>query len=76
MSAEPETERPTQVVLTDEGPLLLSGPVELVLPDGTRLSPRRRVTALCTCRRSKRPPFCDASHRAKHRPATGGGQQC
>jgi hypothetical protein len=76
VSPEPETGRPTQVVLTDEGPLLLSGPFELVMPDGTKLRPRRQVTALCTCRRSRRPPFCDASHRARQRPEAGGGQQC
>lgn len=58
-----------QVVLTDDGPVLLSGPVELVLPDGRRVSSDRPVTALCGCRRSRRYPFCDASHRVKVRAA-------
>jgi CDGSH-type Zn-finger protein len=52
-----------RVVLTGEGPLLVSGPVDLELPDGTRVRSRRPVTAVCTCRRSGRYPFCDASHR-------------
>lgn len=56
-----------QVVLTDEGPLLVPGPVDVVLPDGRRVRSERPVTALCTCRRSRRPPFCDTSHRRKVR---------
>jgi CDGSH-type Zn-finger protein len=56
-----------EVVLTDEGPVLVSGPVEIVLPDGSRVRSDRPVTALCTCRRSRRPPFCDTSHRRKLR---------
>jgi CDGSH-type Zn-finger protein len=62
-------ERVTQVLLTDEGPLLVSGPVDIVLPDGRRVHSGRPVTALCTCRRSRRPPFCDTSHRRKIRNA-------
>jgi CDGSH-type Zn-finger protein len=53
----------TRVVLTEEGPVLVSGPVDLELPDGSRVSSLRPVTAICTCRRSRRYPFCDASHR-------------
>jgi CDGSH-type Zn-finger protein len=56
-----------EIVLTDEGPLLVSGPVEVVLPDGRRVRSDRPVTALCTCRRSRRQPFCDTSHRRKVR---------
>jgi CDGSH-type Zn-finger protein len=56
-----------QVLLTDEGPMLVSGPVDIVLPDGTRVRSDRPFTALCTCRRSRRQPFCDTSHRRKVR---------
>ncbi|MFD1524262.1 CDGSH iron-sulfur domain-containing protein [Pseudonocardia yunnanensis] len=56
-----------EIVLTDEGPLLVSGPVEVVLPDGRRVRSDRPVTALCMCRRSRRQPFCDTSHRRKAR---------
>jgi CDGSH-type Zn-finger protein len=56
-----------QVVFTDDGPLLVSGPVEVVLPDGSRVRSERPVSALCTCRRSRRQPFCDTSHRRKVR---------
>jgi CDGSH-type Zn-finger protein len=58
---------PTRITLTEEGPALVSGPVELELPDGTRVRSDRAVTAVCNCRRSKRYPICDASHRRKER---------
>jgi CDGSH-type Zn-finger protein len=56
-----------QVVFTDDGPLLVPGPVDIVLPDGRRVRSQRPVCALCTCRRSRRLPFCDTSHRRKVR---------
>ncbi|MBC3191072.1 CDGSH iron-sulfur domain-containing protein [Pseudonocardia sp. C8] len=58
---------PTRVTVTDDGPLLVHGPVEVELPDGRRVRSDRPVTALCTCRRTRRPPFCDTSHRARVR---------
>ncbi|GAA4559074.1 CDGSH iron-sulfur domain-containing protein [Pseudonocardia xishanensis] len=58
---------PTHVVLTDEGPALVSGPVEIELPDGGRVRSDRPVTALCLCRRSRRWPICDTSHRTRVR---------
>ncbi|WP_028935657.1 CDGSH iron-sulfur domain-containing protein [Pseudonocardia spinosispora] len=64
MPADPRERR---VVVTDDGPVLLSGPVELVLPDGRQVVSHRPVTALCTCRRSRRYPICDTSHRTKTR---------
>jgi CDGSH-type Zn-finger protein len=53
--------------VTDEGPVLVSGPLEIELADGTVVRSDRAVTALCTCRRSRRQPFCDTSHRRKER---------
>jgi CDGSH-type Zn-finger protein len=58
----------TRVVVTDEGPVLVDGPVEVVTQDGTVVRSDRNVVALCTCRRSKIAPFCDTSHRTKVRP--------
>ncbi|GEL24289.1 hypothetical protein PSU4_32430 [Pseudonocardia sulfidoxydans NBRC 16205] len=62
---------PTSVVLTDDGPALVRGPVELSLPDGRRVRSDRAVTAVCLCRRSKRYPICDTSHRRKVRRTEG-----
>jgi CDGSH-type Zn-finger protein len=56
-----------RVVVTDDGPVLVSGPVEVELPDGTRVRSDRPVSALCVCGRSRRRPFCDTSHRRRVR---------
>jgi CDGSH-type Zn-finger protein len=55
------------LVLTDDGPLLVRGPAVVELPDGRRAQLDRPVSALCLCRRTRRPPFCDTSHRRKVR---------
>ncbi len=56
-----------RVLITDEGPVLVEGPVEIVLEDGRTVESERPVVALCTCRRSRRYPFCDTSHRQRTR---------
>ncbi|MFB9367771.1 CDGSH iron-sulfur domain-containing protein [Kitasatospora sp. NPDC001664] len=50
------------------GPVLVEGPLEVALPDGTVVRSGRPVVALCVCRRSRRYPFCDTSHRRRSRP--------
>ncbi|MEV4613142.1 CDGSH iron-sulfur domain-containing protein [Kitasatospora sp. NPDC049258] len=55
------------------GPVLVSGPVEIVLPDGTVEVCERPVVALCVCRRSRRYPFCDTSHRRRSLPPSDPG---
>lgn len=57
------SEKYRQVVVTEEGPVLIYGPVEVETPDGARVRSDRAVTALCTCGCSRRQPFCDTSHR-------------
>ncbi|MEU1009999.1 CDGSH iron-sulfur domain-containing protein [Streptomyces sp. NPDC046881] len=47
------------------GPLLVEGPVEIELEDGSTVFSDRFRVALCTCRRSRRYPWCDTSHRRK-----------
>jgi CDGSH-type Zn-finger protein len=63
-----------EVVVTGDGPVLVSGPVEVVLPDGRRVRSDRPVTAICVCRRSRRAPFCDTSHRRKVRTSDTGNE--
>jgi len=38
-----------QVTVTEEGPVLVHGPIEVTLDDGRRVTSDRAVTALCTC---------------------------
>ncbi|TLS45271.1 CDGSH iron-sulfur domain-containing protein [Streptomyces montanus] len=58
-------ERPRRITAPREGPLLVEGPVEVVLEDGTTVSSERFCVALCTCRRSRAYPWCDTSHRQR-----------
>ncbi|MEU3776261.1 CDGSH iron-sulfur domain-containing protein [Streptomyces sp. NPDC032472] len=66
----PDPSRPARRVTVDPyGPVLVEGPVEVVLADGTVARSDRFVVALCTCRRSRTPPWCDTSHRPRRRDA-------
>ncbi|MZE77094.1 CDGSH iron-sulfur domain-containing protein [Streptomyces xinghaiensis] len=47
--------------------MLVEGPVEVVLEDGSTERSDRFTVALCTCRRSRRFPWCDTSHRRRVR---------
>jgi CDGSH-type Zn-finger protein len=49
--------------------MVVEGPVELVLSDGESVTSGRFLVAVCACRRSKRYPLCDTSHRRKVRVA-------
>lgn len=53
------------VTVVPGGPILVEGPVELRLDDGTVVRSDRFVVAVCACRRSKRYPLCDTSHRKR-----------
>ncbi len=49
------------------GPMLVEGPVEVVLDDGSTAVSDRWLVALCTSWRSRSYPFCDTSHRCRVR---------
>ncbi|MFJ3725767.1 CDGSH iron-sulfur domain-containing protein [Streptomyces sp. NPDC090045] len=56
-----------RVSVDPQGPVLVEGPVEIVLDDGTVARSDRFVVAVCTCRRSRTYPWCDTSHRCRER---------
>ncbi|MFG2489219.1 CDGSH iron-sulfur domain-containing protein [Streptomyces virginiae] len=56
-----------RVSVDPQGPVLVEGPVEIVLDDGTVARSDRFVVAICTCRRSRAYPWCDTSHRCRER---------
>lgn len=58
---------PRRITMDRTGPILVEGPVEVELEDGTVASSDRFRVALCTCRRSRRFPWCDTSHRRRAR---------
>jgi hypothetical protein len=47
------------------GPVVVEGPVEIVLDDLTVARSDRFAVAVCTCRRSRTYPWCDTSHRRR-----------
>lgn len=59
--------RPRRVLVDPRGPVLVEGPVEIVLEDGTTVVSDRFMVALCVCRRSRSYPLCDTSHRRVRR---------
>jgi hypothetical protein len=54
-----------RITVRRRGPILVEGPVEVELEDGTTVTSDRFRVALCTCRRSRRYPWCDTSHRER-----------
>lgn len=57
----------THIRFVDKGPMLVRGPVDMTLADGTEVRSDRFMVAVCACGRSKRYPFCDTSHRKRRR---------
>jgi CDGSH-type Zn-finger protein len=48
----------------ENGPLLVTGPITLVDPDGNAFDIAGKETvALCRCGQSKNKPFCDGTHK-------------
>jgi CDGSH-type Zn-finger protein len=62
-----DSDRPRRIRVQHLGPLLVEGPVEVELEDGSTVVSDRFRVALCTCRRSRRYPWCDTSHRERTR---------
>ena len=70
MSATPvsRTGREVRVERCGEvGPLLVRGADAVVDADGEEHPVTRPVVAVCTCERSQRMPWCDATHKAVRR---------
>ncbi|GAA1458742.1 CDGSH iron-sulfur domain-containing protein [Williamsia maris] len=51
------------------GPIMVQGPVDIEMPDGSTVASDRFMVAICACRRSKTYPLCDTSHRKRARTA-------
>ncbi|MFF5707325.1 CDGSH iron-sulfur domain-containing protein [Streptomyces sp. NPDC012794] len=63
----PSAPEPRRVSVDRCGPVMVEGPVEIVLDDGTTARSDRFMVAVCTCRRSRTYPWCDTSHRPRER---------
>jgi len=53
--------QPVHITPTENGPLLVEGPVVVQQPDGTVIRDANKVF-LCRCGFSEKKPFCDGSH--------------
>lgn len=54
-----------RVRIADNGPMMIDGPLEILMPDGSVVRSERFVVAVCMCKRSKNYPLCDTSHRRR-----------
>lgn len=62
--AEPPAPAPwASVTACPNGPLLVRGDVEILMPDGTPAPRRRATVALCRCGASGIKPYCDGTHK-------------
>ena len=52
----------TKVEVLNDGPLMVTGPVEVTYTDGTK-ELKNRNTAFCRCGKTGNVPFCDGSHK-------------
>jgi len=55
------TEASVKITVLADGALRVEGPVSIVLESGEVVF--KEKCSLCRCGRTKRPPFCDTSHR-------------
>jgi CDGSH-type Zn-finger protein len=76
-TADRDRAAPRRVIVVPGGPVLVEGPVEIALADGSTVVCDRFMVAICACRRSGRYPLCDTSHRRtrayRDRDGTSGG---
>ena len=52
----------TEIKLARNGPLLVSGTVELLDAEGKKIE-TKKTFALCRCGGSQNKPFCDGTHK-------------
>lgn len=53
-------EKRVEVKVTNGGPLIIKGPVKLVLPNGEESLTEKAF--LCRCGKSANQPYCDGAH--------------
>ena len=52
-----------KVQVLKNGPLLVSGEIEILNSDGQPVASPKQPAALCRCGHAASKPFCDGSHR-------------
>ena len=57
-----ETEKQTEIQVLENGPLLVSGVLNIIKPDGSK-EIKDKTTAFCRCGASNNKPYCDGEHK-------------
>ncbi|MFT5215194.1 MAG: hypothetical protein ACI83H_000302 [Glaciecola sp.] len=57
-----ETEKQTEIQVLENGPLLVSGILNIIRPDGSK-EIKDKTTAFCRCGASNNKPYCDGEHK-------------
>jgi CDGSH-type Zn-finger protein len=52
------------IKVTENGPYIVTGPIELLDHNGNGIPTEKNVVALCRCGGSRTKPFCDGTHSA------------
>lgn len=54
--------KPTQLNIADDGPILMSGPIDIQYKGDHITIEEGKKVALCRCGASKKKPYCDGTH--------------
>lgn len=54
----------TKIEILKNGPLIVTGELEITDAEGRPVPVEKETVALCRCGQSGNKPFCDGSHRA------------
>jgi CDGSH-type Zn-finger protein len=55
---------PVNVLVNDNGPLMVEGDFKLVTPSGKQIAIKGKKAFLCRCGASTNKPFCDGRHKS------------
>jgi uncharacterized Fe-S cluster protein YjdI len=61
-SVEPEPQKPIEIQVMKDGPIVITGKIKLKDNDGKEYK-TYSITSLCRCGYSNNQPFCDGTHR-------------
>ena len=61
-SVDTSREKPVNIRIMKDGPIVINGKYQVIGPDGEELRPSV-MTSFCRCGNSKDMPFCDGTHR-------------
>ncbi len=58
---EEKKEQKTEIKIIKNGPIVIKGNIDIILPDGTKKTSEERIV-LCRCGASSQKPYCNGEH--------------